>query len=213
MGAPAGYIVIIGGTSDDLSHISPKEALRRIFNHAGQIQKLAPADEKIKSHAAMIRTIAAAIPQAVEIIEGKWADALAREMSAGALVQTAEQKAQERITMETLELIGDTGFSPHGFYVYLLYGADGQARYVGQSTNIMSRVGSHMGAKWKREETATIKIIKCASESQMMRLEAILIRQILPAWNLAGLPYSVMWDRKKLRATQPVEQGELDSTG
>jgi hypothetical protein len=193
--------------------MTPKDTLAEIHRHAGIIQKLALTDDAIKHHANEIRRLSLTVLPVVErtIAEINRINDVYR--AAGVRQIEAERNLNQRIEMAGVKELTLDGISPHGFYVYVLYGHDGQVQYVGQSTNILSRLGSHMGARWKRDETARVKLIECAHQDQMKRLEAVLIRRFTPPWNTFGIPYAVLADRRKAKASQSGEQGELASGG
>jgi hypothetical protein len=77
-------------------------------------------------------------------------------------------------------------FDPHGFCVYLLWSDDTERPiYVGQSINVMGRVGSHMTSD-KGPLTRRVQIVRCTSREQMCALEASLIELYQPPMNTAG---------------------------
>ena len=69
-----------------------------------------------------------------------------------------------------------------GFFVYILWGHAGPL-YVGQSTNLLARLGSHMSDSGKRSETARIQLIRCADVAEMSSLERELIELYRPRLN------------------------------
>lgn len=78
---------------------------------------------------------------------------------------------------------------PHGFFVYILWGAGDNAVYVGQSTNVLGRLGYHM-SKDKKKLTATryVELIRCADRDDMNATEIKLIRKLKPAFNTLHHP-------------------------
>jgi predicted GIY-YIG superfamily endonuclease len=86
----------------------------------------------------------------------------------------------------------DGRIDPGGFYVYLLWGDDEtRPLYVGQSTNIFSRLGSHMSDPKKRYRIQTVSVIRCETERQMGTTELRLIRKYRPELNTAGVSRDV----------------------
>jgi predicted GIY-YIG superfamily endonuclease len=82
--------------------------------------------------------------------------------------------------------IGDA-FDPHGYYVYLLWGdSDQTPLYIGQSQNVLGRLGDHMRNKDKRFMVTSIQLIKCSGEATMKRTEAALIKEYNPPMNTVG---------------------------
>jgi hypothetical protein len=77
-------------------------------------------------------------------------------------------------------------FNQQGFFVYLLIGHHDKPIYIGQSTNILSRLGSHMSGN-KRELTSKVQIIRCRNKKSMNLTESILIKQHQPMLNVALL--------------------------
>jgi predicted GIY-YIG superfamily endonuclease len=78
---------------------------------------------------------------------------------------------------------------PQGYFVYILWGEDGNAVYVGQSTNVLSRIGYHM-SKDKSKLTATehVELIRCDDRDDMNTAEISLIRKLKPALNILHHP-------------------------
>lgn len=108
--------------------------------------------------------------------------------------ESAEQKAAERYERRFQRLsegfVADSiegSFDPDGFFVYQLIAANGEVLYVGQSGNILSRLGSHMTDRKKRRRTKRVALIRCPSIDQMLELEARLISQLQPVWNVRGI--------------------------
>jgi hypothetical protein len=93
-------------------------------------------------------------------------------------------REKARVRAELLASDGD-GIDPAGYYVYLLWAIEGDAKpvYIGQSGNILARLGSHLGDPSKRAGVGWITLIRCTSQQAMMRREAELIRKYRPAWN------------------------------
>lgn len=98
--------------------------------------------------------------------------------------QFLAMKAKLRVRAELLASDGD-GVDPAGYYVYLLWGVQGDdvPVYVGQSGNILHRLGNHLGDAGKRAGVGWITLIRCTSELAMVRREGELIRKYRPAWN------------------------------
>ena len=96
----------------------------------------------------------------------------------------------ERVRNCTQALLQNFGqiemFDPHGFCVYLLWGDDeDRPIYVGQSVNVMGRVGSHMTSD-KGPLTRKVQIVRCSSREQMCELESSLIELYQPPMNIVG---------------------------
>jgi hypothetical protein len=76
-----------------------------------------------------------------------------------------------------------------GYHVYALYGADPNTPlYIGQSTNVLSRLGSHIGDPAKRAHVTRVAVKRCRSKFDMDATEQRLIAQYCPPWNTASLP-------------------------
>lgn len=86
------------------------------------------------------------------------------------------------------EAISDS-FDPHGYFVYLLWGGPHlqSPLYVGMSTNIFGRLGTHLYDKRKHSYVTSVQLIRCESEPVMRKLELKLIRKYRPAWNIKGV--------------------------
>lgn len=112
--------------------------------------------------------------------------------------QEGHLKAQQRLRdeMETRVLNAVAGleaaglgeaFDPRGFFVYCLWGAeDDRPLYVGQSSNILARLGSHLGDPAKRRLVRSVTLVRCSTYRRMMTLEGRLIRKYNPQFNTAG---------------------------
>lgn len=78
-------------------------------------------------------------------------------------------------------------FDPRGYFVYVLWGSHPEVPvYVGQSTNILARLGSHLGDKAKRTLVERVQLIRCRGQHGMNRLEAELIYKYNPTLNVSG---------------------------
>lgn len=91
-----------------------------------------------------------------------------------------------RMTSEAVARISDpeATFIPHGFFVYLLWGADAdRPMYVGQSRNILSRLGSHMQNPERGPHVHSVQLLRCESKKAMDEMERSLIVGYQPAWN------------------------------
>lgn len=80
-------------------------------------------------------------------------------------------------------------FDPHGFFVYVLFD-NKRALYVGQSINVLSRLGAHM-TRDRRQFIHSVRVYRCANRSRMDRLEIDLIRYYSPPWNTVHVPKTV----------------------
>jgi hypothetical protein len=102
----------------------------------------------------------------------------------------ATAQAETRIAFALDGIASATGayLDPHGFYVYLLRESAGKPPiYVGQSTNILSRLGSHMTAPDRRYRVKHIEVLRCKNRRQMDLTEARLIRHFKPELNTMGV--------------------------
>jgi predicted GIY-YIG superfamily endonuclease len=125
------------------------------------------------------RRVAALSLQIRELIDK--VDSLADKLSR--ISEKPEHFRRSRLRHTVSSRIGDA-FDPHGFYVYLLWGDDDETPlYIGQSRNVLGRLGSHMQNKERRHIVKSIQIIKCSGTATMMRTEAALIREYKPPLN------------------------------
>jgi hypothetical protein len=79
--------------------------------------------------------------------------------------------------------LGDL-LDPHGFFVYLLLGEGSEPLYVGQSRNIFTRLGTHMGPRNHRDLVKKVRLIRCADDASMRRIETSLIHELGPRLNV-----------------------------
>jgi predicted GIY-YIG superfamily endonuclease len=77
-----------------------------------------------------------------------------------------------------------------GWFVYVLHGQTlDDVIYVGLSTNVLARVGTHMGSRDRRHLIERVTFIRCASKEEMRRREYELIRRLRPRLNILGVPF------------------------
>lgn len=76
---------------------------------------------------------------------------------------------------------------PRGDYVYVLRDDTGPI-YVGSSSNVMSRIGTHMEDQGKRSATEMVEIIRCPDRTNMLDTERFLIQKYRPPLNILGNP-------------------------
>ena len=95
-----------------------------------------------------------------------------------------KQQAQ-RISEQWIGDQLDNGFNPHGFFIYLLWENPDQPIYIGQSSNVCGRLGTHVSSNygWRIKD---VTLIRCQSEEQMKITEAELIDLYQPELNRAG---------------------------
>jgi len=68
------------------------------------------------------------------------------------------------------------GFNPNGHFVYLLWGtSDDRPLYIGRSSNVLARLGSHMNNPARRHRIARVTLIRCFSAEVAAETEAHLI--------------------------------------
>lgn len=110
-------------------------------------------------------------------------------------IDTLESKLARRdtdIQADVLKQVvlgkGRPRIDPHGFHVYLLWGESKERPiYIGQSTNILARLGSHMGGE-KRPLTRAVEILRLNSFSEMAATEKRLIMKFQPPLNTVFVP-------------------------
>uniref|UniRef100_A1UJS0 Excinuclease ABC, C subunit domain protein n=2 Tax=unclassified Mycobacterium TaxID=2642494 RepID=A1UJS0_MYCSK len=109
----------------------------------------------------------------------------AKEAAAQAHSERVEQ-IKRSMTINVVAEHLDEFFNPHGGFVYLLWGEDPNTPlYVGQSTNILSRLGAHMGDKTKRALVKRVQLIRCSTE-KLADTEWRLIQHYQPPLNVVG---------------------------
>lgn len=107
-------------------------------------------------------------------------------MAIGRMDNRQERDRRTRLRHTVSSRIGDS-FDPHGYYVYLLWGDDESTPiYIGQSRNVLSRLGSHMQNSEKRYSVRSVQLIKCSGQATMNRTESALIREYKPPMNIVG---------------------------
>ncbi|MGH3644371.1 MAG: hypothetical protein ACRDUX_35735 [Mycobacterium sp.] len=103
------------------------------------------------------------------------------------LVAKTQQSAAASIVAAS---IGES-FDPRGCFVYILWGDDPERPvYVGKSTNVLSRLGSHMQpSSAKGGLVRRVQLMRCRDRPTMDRTEVRLIHQYRPLLNVALLPH------------------------
>lgn len=100
----------------------------------------------------------------------------------------ARQQVAAAIAETHSSCLIDGIFTVPDFAVYQLFGEDhDQPLYVGESTNVFSRIGTHLTDPRRRAAVRAISITACASLEKMHKLEAALIDKYQPAWNIKGV--------------------------
>lgn len=101
--------------------------------------------------------------------------------------ERTERGVRAALTQVHLEALADS-FDPHGFFVYCLWGvALDRPLYVGCSSNVLSRLGSHLSDRGKRDLVRRVTITRCATRVVMMRTERRLIAELQPTLNIVGV--------------------------
>ena len=98
-----------------------------------------------------------------------------------------EKAANEAAVGIAATAFGDA-FDPHGWFVYLLWGDDPEIPlYVGQSRNVLGRLGGHLQDPDKNPHVRQVALIRCDDRDAMHRTEWRLIRHYQPPWNTVGI--------------------------
>lgn len=97
-----------------------------------------------------------------------------------------------------------------GYYVYALW-SDHRSLplYIGQSTNPVNRIRSHLSSPEKRGHISRVSMYQCSSKEEMDATEQRLIVAYRPPWNRAGLPAGVRLERRAAIKAQMAEPAEL----
>lgn len=116
-------------------------------------------------------------------LESAWAYADALRESAN---QVIERERQLRVSLAGLA--ADWDVDPTGFFVYILWerGVE-RPLYVGQSRNVLARLGQHLSNPDRKHRIAKVRLIKCADERTMCAHEKDLIEHFQPALNIVGV--------------------------
>lgn len=115
-------------------------------------------------------------------------DSLAAREVATIAVQTFEERVGA--ALDGIAAERSTGFltDPRGFFVYCLWGDHPTCPlYVGQSANVLNRLGAHFGDREKVLAIRRVSLIRCASVVLMLATERKLIRRYQPPWNAMGI--------------------------
>lgn len=122
-----------------------------------------------------------AIEAAWEYIEGLEA----------ALTRLVEDEAAQRAALaaEAFDLSETENFrdyAPGTYHVYMLYDVDERLLYVGQSSNIINRLGQHYNHPDRGGRIARVAMIRCATRDAMRQLETHLIGELQPELNIVS---------------------------
>jgi predicted GIY-YIG superfamily endonuclease len=105
----------------------------------------------------------------------KWRAEEAERQTAQLLLHLGEPRQLDALRPNDL-------LEPH---VYIFRAADGQPLYVGQSTNVLSRLAQHRKRDFY-EQADRIELIQCATWQDMQALERTLIKKLNPTHNVVG---------------------------
>lgn len=78
-------------------------------------------------------------------------------------------------------------FDPRGNFVYALWDDADRLLYVGQSANVLARLGVHMSNQDRRSKIAAVTVMRCETRDIMHDTEQRLIREHAPPWNIRGV--------------------------
>ena len=95
-----------------------------------------------------------------------------------------EQADPREVLLAALGAVTDIPVPATGFWCYGLRGHDGVTFYVGQSANLLTRLGH-----WHKvygDALAAIWLVRCANEWDMSITEDFLIARLKPAVNVRG---------------------------
>lgn len=159
--------------------------------------------------AAILRDLKIKARDTHEQIENEIHD-LRRQVEQAGLSATREIVRYEARTRTLLaELATATladSLDPHGFYVYCLWGdSDARPLYVGQSSNLLGRLGSHLNDRRKRHLIKRVTLIKCTAYGHMMATEARLIAHYQPPLNTVGIDNELSPELRGLAAASGLD--------
>ncbi len=144
----------------------------------------AAADEVFARLNADVRRIAAVaimhLRQASSEAEKRW-------NAAEKATVAAETRIGAALAGVAASQLGDA-FDPRGHFVYCLWGVDSRTPlYVGMSSNVLARLGAHLGDSAKRPLIRKVTLLRCKTEKQMKRTETRMIAQFQPPMNTVGV--------------------------
>ena len=118
-------------------------------------------------------------------VHERWvAKVRAAERSEDRRAKDAQAALQRAVSLNMVEHT----FDPHGYFVYLLWGdSEDTPLYVGQSTNILGRLGQHMQAPDRRHRVRRVQVLRCRGKADMDRTERRLIACYQPPLNIVGI--------------------------
>lgn len=105
-------------------------------------------------------------------------------------IRFEEWKAREQQRFSDIDECAEgvraaASFDPRGYYVYVLWSEDDACVYVGCSTNILARLGTHMAPGNKGSAVAKVTLTRCDDKKTMLLLERRLISALRPRYNVA----------------------------
>jgi hypothetical protein len=111
-----------------------------------------------------------------------------KSQAEAAVRESRVQNELRRIGFSTLTMTREGGFDPRGYFVYCLWGTErDRPMYVGMSTNILGRLGSHVQNPDRRYGIERVTLLRCDSRKAALDTEARLIAEYQPTWNVAGV--------------------------
>ena len=116
------------------------------------------------------------------------------ELRASAARLEADQaalRAEREIRSALTDLDGvrwRDGLEVNGSYVYCLWSDDRRRPlYIGKSTNVLCRLGTHLSDTERRAQVQRVTLVKCSTAEQMDDTERRLIAEHQPPLNVKGV--------------------------
>jgi hypothetical protein len=167
-----------------------RESVRQLPAQIRELATLANSDELSEQIIRCAMRTEFAIGSLLERLEAKESSAAGHAKRITQMEYAHAQRMQAQIGNIAAFHAPKSSFDPRifrGYFLYILWGDDAkQPVYVGQSTNILSRLSSHMNDTLKRKLTRRIQLLRCKTAAEMVANETRLIRHYRPLLNKAG---------------------------
>lgn len=177
---PAGFAASVSRIEDALTEwkIAIYEAAGRGDDPDALAARLDEVARAVKTHADLLRWHYREV----------WDRLIARERAAERRTQLEAERERRTLARAVSLNIDEHAFDPRGFFVYLLWGSDSDVPlYVGQSRNLLSRLGQHMSNPDRKHLVQRVQVMRCKNERDMCRTENRLITLYQPPLNVVGI--------------------------
>lgn len=100
---------------------------------------------------------------------------------------SVETVRRETVVAQRAVLEAGDAFDPRGWFVYSLWDEEQECIYVGMSSNVLARLGTHLQSQDRRHLVAQVRLLRCSNSAEARKVEASLIAEYQPTLNIHGV--------------------------